>query len=306
MSTKTFRSIVFAGILTAGVIAPKTALAQDSLAAARDLYASAAYEDALAVLNRLDPSLRPSDRLAANQVRSFCLVALRRNAEAEQVIEAVLTDEPSFNPSPADASPRMLSVFASVRQRILPDIAQKKYAHAKAAFDKQEFAAAAVEFDQVMKVLDDPDLADAIRRPPLSDVRTLTLGFRDLSMRAAAPPPPPPPVEVPVPAAAAAAPLAVANRIYNSGELNVVVPVIIRQDLPALPRDVVFHGQGVLEVIINELGMVENATMRTAIDPRYDRLVVQATRNWKFVPANVNGTPVKFRKIIGVRTKNTP
>jgi TonB family protein len=80
-------------------------------------------------------------------------------------------------------------------------------------------------------------------------------------------------------------------------------PAIVRQDLPALPREVMFRGQGVLEVIINEAGLVESATMRTPIDPRYDRLVLTATRMWKYAPATVAGTPVKFRKVIGVRTK---
>jgi tetratricopeptide (TPR) repeat protein len=299
------RTIVCGGLLISALTMPQAALAQDILTTARDLYASAAYEDALAVLSRLDPNLRPSDRLAANQVRSFCLVALRRNAEAEEAIEAVLADEPSYNPSAVDSSPRLLSVFTSVRQRILPTIAQRKYAHAKAAFDNKEFATAAVEFEQVLRVLDDADLAEAVRRPPLSDIRTLAFGFRDLSARASAPPPAAPPVEAPVAAQPVHA-VAVALRIYNSGELNVQPPDILRQDLPPLPREVIFHGQGVLEVVINEFGQVESAVMRTAIDPRYDRLVLAATRQWRYVPANVGGTPVKFRKIIGVRTKVGP
>ncbi|MCM3881594.1 MAG: hypothetical protein ND807_15910 [Vicinamibacterales bacterium] len=302
MKTTIIRSAVLAAVLLAGLLMPRGASAQDSIAVARDLYASAAYEDALAVLSRIDPSARP-DRLAVNQYKSFCLVALRRTAEAEQAIEAVLSDEPSYNPSVSDASPRLLSMFASVRQRVLPSIAQQRYAHAKAAFDRGEFAVAAAEFDQVLKVLEDVDLAEAARRPPLSDIRTLTVGFRDLSARAAAPPPPPaaPPVEVPVaPPPAVAVPL----RVYNTGELNVMPPAILRQDLPSLPRDVVFRGQGVLEVVINEAGLVESATMRTPIDPRYDRLVLAATRNWKYEPATVVGKPVKFRKIIGVRTKS--
>jgi hypothetical protein len=45
------------------------------------------------------------------------------------------------------------------------------------------------------------------------------------------------------------------------------------------------------------------ATMRSPIDPRYDGLVVTATKQWRFQPATVGGTPVKFRKIIGVRTQ---
>lgn len=281
---------VFIALLSA----PSNALAQDSLSSARDLYASAAYEDALVVLNRLEPA-QASDRLAVNQYRSFCLVALKRNAEADQAIEAVLADEPSYAPSEAEASPRLLLAFANVRRRILPSIVQRRYAQAKASFDRQDFVAAAAEFNQALKMLDDGSLAEAASRPPLSDIRTLAMGFRDLSARAAAP------VEAPDPPLTLA--VASPNRIYNPGEAQVMPPVILRQDLPLLPRDLVFHRQGVLEVIINEAGVVETATMRSPIDPRYDGLVLTATRQWRFQPATVGGTPVKFRKIIGVRTQ---
>ena len=280
--------------------APSKALAQDgNLAAARDLYASAAYEDALVVLNRIQPA-QASDRLAVNQYRSFCLLALKRNVEAEQAIEAVLAEEPSYAPSEAEASPRLLQAFASVRQRILPAVVQRTYAHAKASFDHQDFTAAAAEFSQVLKMLDDGGLGDATGRPPLSDIRTLSTGFRELAVRAA-PPPPAAKVEAPDPEPAAAN--ANPNRVYNSGEAQVVPPVMLRQELPPLPRDVVFRRQGVLEVIINEAGIVEMATMRSPIDPRYDALVLTAVRHWRYQPATVGGKPVKFRKVIGVRTQ---
>ena len=49
-------------IATAIVMWPVALFAQDSLSAARDLYASAAYEDALAALSRLNAAgLRPDD-----------------------------------------------------------------------------------------------------------------------------------------------------------------------------------------------------------------------------------------------------
>ncbi len=292
LSIRLLAIAVFLALLSA----PSNVLAQDSLSTARDLYASAAYEDALVVLNRLEPT-QASDRLAVNQYRSFCLVALKRNAEADQAIEAVLADEPSYAPSEAEASPRLLLAFANVRQRVLPSIVQRRYTQAKASFDRQDFVAAAEEFNQTLKMLDDGSLAEAASRPPLSDIRTLAMGFRDLSARATVPaiveaPEPPPTL-----------PVASPNRIYNTGEAQVMPPVILRQDLPFLPRNLVFHRQGVLEVIINEAGVVETAMMRSPIDPRYDGLVLTATRQWRFQPATVGGTPVKFRKIIGVRTQ---
>lgn len=307
MRTASLRLFVFGAALITVLTAADSALAQDGLSMARELYASAAYEDALAILNKIQPNVQASERLAVNQYRAFCLVALRRTTEADLAIEAVLSDEPSYAPTDADGSPRLLSAFANGRQRVLPAIMQRKYTHAKARFDRQEFAAAVEEFDEVLKILNSTDLADTASRPPLSDIRALAAGFRDLSARAAPPPPPPAPaqaqVQGPIQGPAPSAPAFPAVRVYNAGEPRVTPAVIVRQDMPPLPAGIVVHGQGVLEIIINEGGFVESATIRTPIDPRYDRLVLAATRLWRFQPAMVGTTPVKFRKIIGVKGK---
>jgi hypothetical protein len=285
--------------LIALLLVPVRVWAQDTVAAARDLYASAAYDEALVVLNRLNVSARPpSDRLEVNQYRAFCLVALRRTEEAEKAIEAVVTDEPLYHPSAASASPRLISAFATVRQRVLPSLVQTRYAHAKAAFDRQDYTASAAEFDQVLQMINDIDLRDASAKPPLSDVRTLAAGFRDLSVRARVPEP------VAVAAAAVAAPpalpAAVPNRIYTMGDPAVSNPVIVRQQLPPFPPRTPPTGQGVLEVVINEQGLVESATMRSAVNPLYDPLVLAAAKGWRYKPATVSGTPVKFRKFVSI------
>ena len=172
--------------------APVAARADDSLATARELYAAAAYEDALAMLDRLrTPADVPDLGRTIAQYRAFCLFALGRTAEAEHAIETVVATEPSFQPTDADASPRVRAAFGDVRRRVLPGIIQQKYGLAKAAFDRKEFAAAD-GFKVVAEMLDDPDVRDASKTPPLSDLRTLAAGFRELSVTAAAPPPSPP------------------------------------------------------------------------------------------------------------------
>jgi hypothetical protein len=303
MTSSTLRPFVYGAAVIAVLIAPRATYAQDSIAAARDLYASAAYDDALAVLNRMDPSRsQPSDRTVINQYRAYCLVALRRNGEAEQAIEALLSDQPLYHPPAAEASPRLVAAFATVRQRVLPVILQQKYARAKAAFDRKEYGPAIVEFDQILQILSDADLADAGKRPPLSDLQTLASGFRDLAVRAATPPPAAAPV-APAAAPAAQVPIVAANRIYNATDAGVLPAVTLRQELPPFPRDTIMTGHGVLEVVINEAGMVDSAAMRSPINPRYDALVINATKAWKFKPATLNGTPVRFRKYISINVK---
>ena len=82
------RRVISGGLLAAAITFwPAALFAQDSLSAARELYASAAYEDALAVLSRLNAAgMRPDDGRTADQYRALCLLALGKTAEASQAI----------------------------------------------------------------------------------------------------------------------------------------------------------------------------------------------------------------------------
>ncbi len=128
-----------AGFVTACAIVVATAGAaagQGSLSTARDLYAGAAYEDALVLLDRLRADGPRSDEIPTiDQYRAFCLIALGRAVDAEQAIEAVVAAEPSFQPSGSEVSPRVRSAFSDVRRRVLPALVQGRYATAKAAFE---------------------------------------------------------------------------------------------------------------------------------------------------------------------------
>jgi TonB family protein len=299
--SRTVFGVVTALLLTA---VPLRANDQETIAAARDLYASAAYEDALAILNKLPVSGRPAGEAnAIEQYRAFCLLALGRTAEAEHAIESVVAAEPNYRPS-TDVSPRVRNAFTDVRRRVLPTIIQQKYAAAKGAFDRKEYASAVLGFSQVLETMADPDVATAAGQPPLSDLRLLAMGFKDLATTAAAPPPapaaPPPP---PPPAPAEPAPVARAPKIFTSNDGDVIPPGVIRQDLPAYPGQVPMPRQGMIEVVIDETGAVESALMRISVSNVYDQLAIAAVRNWRFRPAMLNGTPVKFRKAVQVTIK---
>src|SRR5437667_1441877 len=233
---------------------------QDSLAAARDLYASAAYEDALAVLNRLRAGDHSADDARSiEQYRAFCLLALGRADEAERAIEAVVAAQPSYRPSESESSPRLRSMFTEVRRRMLPAIIQDRYARAKTAFDRKEYSAAAQGFKAVLDMTADPDLGAAASQPPLSDLRTLATGFHELSAKAAAPPPPPPLPVAPIPSPPV--------RIYSSEDVNLVPPLALRQVFPPLPARLVPPAQAVVELVVDETGIVESATLRQPVHP---------------------------------------
>jgi TonB-like protein len=282
--------------------------AADSLTEARDLYAAAEYEDALALLNKMQPGDHaPDERRAIEQYRAYCLLALGRSADAEQAIAAVVAATPLYKPSGSDASPRVRSAFSDVRRRILPSIIQEKYAAAKVAFDRKNFPVAATVFTEVVEAMSDPDVADIVTQPPLSDLRVLAVGFRDLSVSAAAPPP------VPVRETAATAtpvlvkPAPTADvapaRIYAASDTQVLPPTAVKQALPNFPAQLTMANRGVLDLLIDEAGNVESATMRESVNPRYDSQLLAAARSWQYRPALLNGKPVKYRKMVQIDVK---
>ncbi len=87
------------------------------LAAVRQLYASASYEEALSRLSGLGGT---SDIQQVEQYRALCLLGLGRTAEAEQALERLVDGNPLYTIADADVSPRLVSMFHEVRRRLLP------------------------------------------------------------------------------------------------------------------------------------------------------------------------------------------
>src|SRR3954468_21670600 len=157
------------------VLASAPAAAQDSLQRLKDLYASAAYEDALSVVTRLD-AVEPNPEV--EQYRVFCLIALGRQADAERAVEEVIKASPRYRPETADASPRIQELFAKVRRRLGPSLVKAMYIDAKGALDRKDRDAAVARFEEMLKVADDPDVKDD---PAIAELRLLGSGFLDLS-----------------------------------------------------------------------------------------------------------------------------
>ncbi len=114
------KAIAIVGLL---LVATQAALrSQDSLTAAKDLYASAAYEEALSTLTRLagDGSTAPDIARQVAEYRAFSLYALGRTGEAESVAESIIRKEPLTTLGAPDASPRLELMFSNVRKRLLP------------------------------------------------------------------------------------------------------------------------------------------------------------------------------------------
>ncbi|HVH27885.1 MAG TPA: TonB family protein [Vicinamibacterales bacterium] len=300
--------------LTLLLASASVARADDSLASARELYASAAYEEALATLNRVRATgVSSTDALVVEEYRVFCLLALGRGPEAQQAIETLVMSAPLYRPA-TDMSPRVRTAFTDVRRRLLPTIVSQQYARAKTSFDNKDYSSASSGFTLVLSALNDPDLAQAASQPPLSDLRTLATGFQELSAKAATPPPAPaPPAAAPAPSPAPTPAIATVRPsaqppqappvVYSGLDKNVVQPAVLRQELPAFSGRLAGVGVGALEIVISEEGLVESATMRSSVNPSYDKAAINATRNWRYRPAMIDGSPVKFRKVIQINIK---
>jgi hypothetical protein len=293
---------VIAMLTLAMILAALTpSAAQESLDSARQLYASADYRSALTMLNALlTASPSPQERQSIELYRTLCLVAIGNNDEANKAIEAMVQRDPLYRPNMEEVPPRLRTVFSDARKRLLPALIQERYVVAKAAFDRGDMKIAADGFTQVLLALADPDITVAAKQPPLSDLRVLASGFNDLTVRALTPPPVP---VVPMTVQAPPPPVTAAPRepvTYSQDDKNVLPPETVRQDLPQYPGRVTFDRTGVLEIVIDATGTVESATMLEGVEALYNRLLLAAAKNWRYRPARLDGTPVKYRKRIQI------
>lgn len=263
------------------------AQAQETFQQVKALYASAAYEDALSMISRLQAA---NHRPEYEQYRVFCLVALGRTIEAEQAIAAVVAEDPTFVPDPAEASPRIRDLFVRTRRALVPDIAQRLYQDARASFDRKEIAAASGQFASVVQLIDSTAIAPD-DEPMLSELRLLAAGFLDLTRAAARGDAP-----------AAAEPAAPKPK----APVQVTAPVPLKQELPAwTPPDPASRREfrGAVRVFISESGAVTGAELTPGVHPLYDRVLLQTARSWHYQPALRNGVPVPSEKIIEVVLK---
>jgi hypothetical protein len=292
--------LVFAGI----ALGTSPSHAQETLTAARELYAAASYDEALNKLDELSAKHEAiKDPGAVALYRALCLYGLGRSAEGDRAVEALVAGYPMYRPPLDDLSPRIRTTVIETRRRILPALLQQQYAAAKGAYDRQEYTAAIGGFAEVLTGLDDPDIAAAVSPASLADLRTLSTGFRDLAQKALAPPP----AAAPPPLAVAAAPVvALPPRVYTPEDAGVIAPVPVRQVIPPYTRTVVQKKTAIVQLVVNETGAVESAAMLTPLDPAYDRTVVNAARTWQYMPARVDGKPVKYLKRVQIALVPSP
>lgn len=286
-------AIAFASIL---LIVPSSVQAQDVLARAKNFYAAASYEEALAVLDSVRDKPSASESTEIAMYRVLCLVALGRDPEARQAIETIVRAEPEYRLSEAQASPRVRTMFESVRRPLLPDIVRDMYVKGREAFDSKDPETALKHFDRLIALVRE---VEPTEDQGLRDLRTLASGFRDLAKAALAPPPPPPEPIRPEPAAPPPAPKPDPEQVFSPADTDVTPPVAISQQLPPWRPETAIEQKmdhrGMLDLLVDEQGRVASAAIVRSVHPRYDPLLTDAARRWTFRPANKGGRPVRYR-----------
>lgn len=275
-----------------------TAAAQDSLTRARELYESAAYEDALVELGRLKTDAAAISAVEIDRYRALCLMALNRGTEADEVIESIVINDPLYLPAAAEAAPRVRAAFSAVRQRVLPGLARQLYIDAKGLFDRKAYAEAVLTLERTVKVIDNVDAAD---KTDLADLRLLAAGFLELGRAALAPPAPAPPRGD---AAAAPATPAVPAPQPPAGLPATTDLVVLKQDVPPLPFALAAgraqEFRGLIEVHIDTAGKVTDVRILQRVHALYDPLLVKAAREWTYEPPRVGGKPTAARKRVEI------
>jgi TonB family protein len=265
-----------------------SSIAQVSEVDYKSLYAAAEYDKALEVVSSLDS-------LEAQQYKALCLLALGRQADAGTAIEVLVNSSPTFTPSAEEAPPRFVELVTKVRQKLLPTIARRAFAEGRDLYGGKQNEQALKRFSLVLTLLSDPAFTDANTR---QDLETLAKGFIDLANAAAAPvkkvttAPPPEPTPAPPAAASPAA-----------QPPKVVAPTALVQAVPPMPIGLVSRAEMklVLVVLIDETGKVSNVTVKESAHPVYDRIVVQAARNWRYTPATRNGVPIPSEQVVTIQ-----
>ncbi len=303
------------------LLAGQASAGQDPVGTARDLYGSAAYEEALLALARLSNGAPPEVARQASQYRAYCLFALGRTAEAEQVAEALIRERPLAIASGGDASPRIEEMFARVRRRVLPILMREEYAAARASLERHDPKGAEPHLLLVRQMIAERR-ADGADDDTMSDLALLVDGFLDLS-RGMAEQPVVRAVPVPLVAIPSVGPETAARRrldeprapisglgptaIYaGEADRHLLKPVAISQAVPRLSPSVAEAMKSasrkslVLELTISERGNVQDVTVAEGAQPEYDRLVSKSAWLWRYRPATIDGVPVRFRQAVTV------
>jgi hypothetical protein len=327
MRTWMARLLVGAGVVLTTIA---TLRADDPLKEVGRLYATAAYEEALVAMDKVD-DVAVIDQV--DQYRALCLLALDRDAEAEHAVERLVARHPLHLDGLNEQAPKFTSVYRAVRARLVPELANKAYHSAIASFDDKDYATADRQFGEALELLHSVQipasqrdwelLADefrvlaALRSAPVESQPVLestplpaTVSFSPaaeliqpapvISFPAPEPISPAPVVSSPAAGPVVPAAFAPVPRVYDKTDLDVTPPVEINRTMPPWNPPFVLMAKrtyaGQLELVIGKDGRIKSVEILKSSFGVYDGLLLRAVKQWQYGPALKRGFPVEYRQ----------
>jgi TonB family protein len=250
----------------------------------KDLYAQADYERALGALT----SPKTADEY---EYKALCLLALGRTDDVSAAVKDLVSAFPLFTPPRDEVPPKFEDLVTTTRRALLPTIAKQAFADGREHFGKKQQKEAIDRFSLVLTLAADPAFED---RVVAKDLSTLAQGFIELA-RATTLPPKPSAADRQAAAAATAPPRPASPKVTQATARV--------QSVPPIPEELIDRATGplVLLVRIDETGSVIEALVQQSLSPQYDRLVVAATRGWRYTPATRDGVAVASEQLITIQ-----
>ncbi len=172
-------------------------------------------------------------------------------------------------------APRSSLREVSPRAQDVSQRAQREYRRARALFDQKDYAKAGEGFLQVVKLLDEGELA-----APTAELRSMASDYAALSR--------------------ATLSSIAEGHIYSTGDEGVTEPVALRQYLPDPAPGTPPSRLGALMLVVDSQGVVESVRLQSPSNRYHDRFWVSVAKTWRFKPALKDGQPVKFLKRIAI------
>lgn len=143
-----------------------------------ELYSTARYDEALALLDTADESgVHARERQTLREYRLLCLVALGRTDDAARVARLLIEADPFYALTGESRPPRVVALLDDVRRSHLPPLGQQRYIDATTAYNDGRYTDAERLLQSVLQVVQHARGGDAQQEAWLDILESKTQGF---------------------------------------------------------------------------------------------------------------------------------
>ncbi len=268
------RAVVLASLVS---VSTGTGLAQGVVTRAQSLYTAARYEEVLKLLEGVDTSVRSPFAFDVMRYRALCWLALGQEREAERAIAALVDLDPFYAPDAREVAPRVAKSFAEVRRMRVPHVARTMLVEARRALKRHDGEEADRLLRLATQLLSEPGPGAG---PELGDLRMAAEALTELSL-------------LQVESASLVSPRTAAGPAQAERDAP---PFPLVQSFPTWdPAESLVartEYDGAVRLWVDASGTVTGAAIERPTHAAYDRLVLEAAREWRYRPARRSGMHV--------------